>query len=163
MGFRHLWVATTLTVLFYAVPAAAQSASNGGSSVEDRWMPLVEVDGLLIEIDIHRSEGLRNANPSAWTRWTYSEPHRLSDGSATYSVAMNHVSYDCSSREISEEQVTYYDYVGNVVRSRGRTGWVAAVPNSVGEGLLDAVCYVAAGLDEPAEWSPPISGGVARS
>jgi len=162
MTLRHPWAGALLAAILYAVPATAQSTSIGDLAADDQWMPLVEVDGLLIEINTDRTAGMWNANPAAWTRWIYSEPRALSDGSAIYSVAMNYVAYNCSSGEISEEQVTYYDQRGNVVTSEGRSGWIPAVPNSVGEELLAAICYISSGLDEPAERAVPVPGGVAR-
>jgi hypothetical protein len=124
-------------------------------------MPLVEIEGLLIEFDTDRTAGMWNANPAAWTRWIYSEPRALADGSAIYTVAMNYVAYNCSSGEISEEQVTYYDQRGDVVTSESHAGWVPAVPNSVGEELLTAICYISSGLGEPAEQSPSMPVEVA--
>jgi hypothetical protein len=86
----------------------------------------------------------------AWTRMTNTTNKDFADTPPYREARVLHV-FDCIKRTKAFRQIVHYDGQGAVVASTTyKDGLEDVVPDSIGEGLLDAVCRAA-----PQKRSPP--------
>lgn len=150
MQARTIGSASVVTLLlivgcgFGPRKAAAQIATTDTMAMAiPEWVVVSGAEGVTIEVNFSRLTRDSNGIIRGWERRQHTTPQRSENGK-TYISTMVQAHYDCDGRRSKLLQGVSYDRRGNVVTSWTLPvyshEWHDVVPESIGEGTLNAVC-----------------------
>ena len=98
---------------------------------DDRWKVFASTPTLEYSLDVQTLDFGKNGIASLWVK-------ELNKGTQNYNQQNYQV--DCSKRKIKSDGVTYYDGVGNALRTMPAQNWQSVIPESNGEVFYLGMC-----------------------
>jgi hypothetical protein len=129
----------------YPLSANAQVRDTVATTAT-RWQPIYSDENLTILVDAQTNRVQNESVARLWTDWRYAVLQRMQNGS-NYEHVKALVEVNCTSREFRELRSAYF-LRGSPVFERSSSQqrdegaeWIEPIPDSVGEALLQGVCF----------------------
>ncbi|MFB6348466.1 surface-adhesin E family protein [Moraxella sp. ZJ142] len=149
---QRLAITRPLTALLAAATITATLPAQAAEWVEIDASGVVDKETRYADYDSLQQHSFGYGSGNYYTIWlktTYPKAQKLADGKL-YREAKSYYYIDCQNKRLISDAVHYYTSTGNTVDSVSQyvstsssSNWSRAIPDSVGDGIVNSVCKLA--------------------